>query len=355
MQIEVKMPDISTTGTEITILKWLINLDDPIKRGQPLLEVETDKATMEVEAVSDGILKEVLVQPEDKVLVGQVIAIIEKGQSANDTAREEVPNSSSKAEVDTTQQQKLDVAAAKELDKPVDSDRQKSFFAKNRHAVQKAAGPKSIPLTSAQKVVARRMQQSKQTVPHYYLQTSVNAEPMVARREASSKRIAWDAFFVRAVSKALERFDRMSYRFEDDKLVSQGSDAVGVAVSVGDELYVVPITTAGSKSVEQIADEIHSEIERIHQGNPEAWSIRPANITVSNLGVSDVESFAAVLNPPEAAILAIGKVKPQPVVQDNQVIVQRRVSIVLSVDHRVANGKYAADFLSCIVQELENS
>jgi len=354
LQVEVKMPDVSTTGTEITILQWLVGLNGPVKRGQPLLEVETDKATMEVEAASDGTLKKVLVQSGDEVHVGQVIAVIERGQSSSDTTTKEVQNISSEAAADTTQQRKLPVAPVKQLNKPVDNDEQRGFFAKNRQTVQRAATQDSFLLTTAQKVVARRMQQSKQTVPHFYLQTSVNAEPMAARREASSKRIAWDAFFVKAVGKALTRFDRMCCRFEDGKLVSQGSDAVGVAVSVDDDLYVVPIDTPAAKSVEQITDEIHSEVERINQGDPEARSIRPANITVSNLGASNVESFTAVVNPPEAAILAIGRVKPQAVEQDDQVIVQRRVSVVLSVDHRVVNGKYAADFLSHIAEELES-
>ena len=156
-----------------------------------------------------------------------------------------------------------------------------------------------------------------------------------------------------AVSRVFKQFGRMCCHIENNQLVRQSTEAIGIAVSVEQDLYVVAVDNPASKSVEQISEEILSQVEQIRQGNPKAKKIRPANITITNLGSANVEVFTAIVNPPEASILAIGKVKPQAVVQDGKVIVQNRVSVVLSVDHRVANGKYAADFLSVIVEELE--
>ena len=116
---------------------------------------------------------------------------------------------------------------------------------------------------------------------------------------------------------------------------------------------MIAIAAASSKTPEQISDEIRAAVQRLEAGDLEARAARPPDITITNLGASKVESFAAIINPPEAAILAIGKIAPAAVVQEGQVVVQNRVSLTLSVDHRIVNGRYAADFLSAIVSEVE--
>jgi pyruvate dehydrogenase E2 component (dihydrolipoamide acetyltransferase) len=145
----------------------------------------------------------------------------------------------------------------------------------------------------------------------------------------------------------------MGLRFENDRLVPAASDAVGVAVDHNGELYVIALTSPATKSPEQISDEIRATVDRLRAGEPDARRLHPAAMTVTNLGAANVETFTAIVNPPEAAILAIGKVAPAAVVQDGKVVPQHRVSLTLSVDHRVVNGKYAAEFLGAIVQELE--
>jgi len=310
MNFEVKVPDISTTGDSVVLTRWLIEAGQPVKRGQALVEVETDKATTEVESAAAGTLKELKAGAGDKVAVGQVIAIIEKTDTGAPAKPAKVPTAESAPEP---------VAVPKEQPaaKPAKAG---GMFAKNRQARDaQQAGPEAISLSPTQRVVGKRMLQSKQTAPHFYLQTSLNAEPMVKKRQAAAdtgKKLAWDAFFVKAVSQALKKFDRMSYRIENDRLIPHGAGAVGVAVSIDEALYVVPIT-------------------------------------ITNLGVANVEVFTPIINPPESSILSIGKTKPQAVVVDGKVAVQNRVSIVLSVDHRVINGKYAADFLTCIVEKME--
>ena len=198
------------------------------------------------------------------------------------------------------------------------------------------------------------MVQSKQTIPHFYLQTSANAEAMRLRRQArAGKPIAWNAFFVHAVGKALRRFERLAFRFEDDRLVFQEADAVGLAVDVEGDLFTLAIDHPADKTPEVISREIDEGVALLRSGEPRARQARPAALTVSNLGNSGIESFAAVINPPESAILAVGKVMPVVTVVDGQIAVQHRVNLTLSVDHRVTSGKYAADFLGEVVRELE--
>jgi pyruvate dehydrogenase E2 component (dihydrolipoamide acetyltransferase) len=341
MELPMKMPDLATTDSAIKLIRWLVEPGQPVKRGQPLLEIETDKATSEVESIATGILKELRARPDDMVSVGQVIAVFEVAGASPDSTQVQVPS--------TAPNQPVPASAPA----PV---RSSGLFARNRAAASERVIAKSAvaALSSNQRTVGRRMQASKQIIPHYYLQASANAEPMIARRKtAAPKKLVWDAFFVSAVSNALVKYDRMCRRFENDELVISETDAVGVAVDVQDDLYVLAITGPRNKSPEQISDEIRAGVERLKQGDLEARAIRPTNITITNLGASIVESFAAIINPPEAAILAIGRIAPAAVVQEGQVVVQNRVSLTLSVDHRIVNGKYAADFLNAIVREVE--
>lgn len=353
MDFEVKVPDISTTGDSVVLTNWLIEVGQQVKRGQAIVEVETDKATTEVESAASGTLKELKAQPGDNVAVGQVIAIIEKKGAAS-----AAPAQSTK----TPAAEPLPVEKPAATDQPTPQPAKPAggMFAKNRQAREETkqptedAGLQAVPLSPTQRVVGQRMLQSKQTAPHFYLQTSANAEPMAKKRKAApEKKIAWDAFFVKAVAQALKKFNKMCYRIENDKFIPHGAGAVGVAVSIDENLFVVPIEQPTSKTVEQISDEIRDKVAKIQQGDSAAKKIRPAAITVTNLGVANVEVFTPIINPPESSILSIGKTKPQAVVENGQIIIQNRVSIVLSVDHRIINGKYAADFLTCIVEELE--
>jgi pyruvate dehydrogenase E2 component (dihydrolipoamide acetyltransferase) len=230
------------------------------------------------------------------------------------------------------------------------------MFAKNRAAAASPppAGPASIALSPAQATAARRMQQSKQTIPHFYLQTSANAEPLLRRRAAAAgQNLAWDAFFVHAAGQALKKFPRLACRYEADRLVPAATDAVGVAVDHADELFVVAIVDPAAKTPGQISDELRTLVTRLRAGDPEARRLRPASLTITNLGSTGVETFAAIVNPPEAAILAIGQAAPVPAVVDGQVVAQTRLSLTLSADHRIVSGNYAAQFLDEVVRALE--
>ena len=134
-----------------------------------------------------------------------------------------------------------------------------------------------------------------------------------------------------------------------------GTDAIGVAIDHEGELFVIAVASPAGKTVGQISAEIRQGVERLRSGDPDARRVRPALMTVTNLGVSNVESFTPIINPPEAAILGVGRVKPTPVARaDGSIAVEPRCTLTLSVDHRIASGKYAGDFLGAIVEEIEH-
>ncbi len=341
MDVEMKMPDLSTTGDAVRIVSWSVQVGGKIARGQPLLEVETDKATMEVEAIAGGVLKRVLVAAGDTVAVGQAVAVIESADAA-------VPGPPEGA---------AGVGSASGARR--DSRTSDSMFARNRaRAALESATPTgtsgaapaaAIPLSVAQRTVARRMQQSKQTIPHYYLERSFDASRIAAFRQAAGGAILWDAFFVIAAGRALRRHERMTYRLDGDQFRPQASDAVNVAVDVNDDLSVVRIAGASTRSAAEISADIQRTVERLRAGDPEAARVQPADLTISNLGGLGVDAFLPIINPPEAAVLGIGRIVPTPVVVENAVVVQPRAMLALCVDHRIVNGRYAAAFLGELV------
>ena len=319
----MKMPDLSTTDSAIKLVRWLVQPGQTVKRGQPLCEIETDKAASEVESIVAGVLKEFRAQPGDMVVVGQEIALFETETSPNP-------------------------APAKGP----------GLFARNRAAVPAPnvapAPAPTIALSQSQQTVGRRLQSSKQNIPHFYLQASANAEPMIRRRQAASPKPVWEAFFVSAIGKVLKDFERIRWRLGTEGVSAAPSSDIGVAVDVRGDLFVAAIATPPGSSVEEISKVIRARVQEIESGTGEARGIRPAAITITNLGASCIETFTAIINPPEVAILAIGKIGPVPVVQNGQVTVQQRVALTLSADHRVLNGKYAADFLGAIIREIES-
>ena len=366
MDVEMKMPDLSTTGDEVRVVSWVVEVGGKVTRGAPLLEVETDKATMEVEAIAGGVLKQVLAPPGTNVGVGQVIAVIESEAGTPTVASSPAPAQPASAAPASAGPAVANAPAPA----PATTVKAGGMFARNRArapeppaaptgagggaAATGAATPPALPLSVAQRTVARRMQQSKQTIPHYYLQRSFDAGRIVALRAAApGEPIAWDAFFATAAARALARYERIRCRIDGEQLRPQAADAVNVAVDIDGDLYVVLVSKPAAKSLAQVSAEIRHAVERLRAGDADAARVRPADITISNLGGVGVETFLPIINPPEAAVLGIGAIRPQAVVVDGQVVVGQRATLTLCVDHRIVNGRYAGAFLGELVAQLE--
>ena len=347
MKQEIKMPDLATTGAAIKIVRWLKQPGQPVKRGEFLLEIETDKSAMEVESSAEGILLETRVQPGSEAAAGDLIAILEVASVAP------APTASP---VQSTEPTATPAAAPAPT---AAGARPAGLFARNRAAAQTAPAEvrsADLALSPARRTAARRLQESKQSIPHFYLESSANVRVLIARREAAGPvKPAWDAYFVQAVSRALPRFERMAYRFEAERLVPQGTTDLGVAADLDGELFVVPVSAPATKDVATISRDIREAVASLRAGDPARRRVQPGVMTLSNLGSTGVERFTAIINPPEAAILAIGRIGPVVVARGDTFAIEQRVALTLSVDHRVVNGKYAAEFLAAIVREIEST
>jgi len=352
MNVDIKMPDLATTDSDVAIVRWLIEVGQTVQRGQPLLEIETDKATMEVESVAVGTLRVVHVSAGERVAVGQVIASVE----TEDIVKAQIQPVATLEVFPVVVQQAPPSGSI-----PVQANGQRrSLFDRNKAIRGRVfmSKPNRLALSANQREVGRRMLHSKQTIPHFYLTTSANAEGMIARRattlqQTPAVKLVWDALFVQAAAHALQAFERMTYKLEDDTLIRRDTTAIGVAVDIDDALYVVAVEDPLNNTLESISKTIEAKVAAIRQDESGAKRAIETCLTITNLGAENIETFQAIVNPPEAAILAIGKIAPSVVAQNDRIIIQQRVALSLSVDHRVINGKYAAKFLSRIVNELE--
>lgn len=346
MKHEMKMPDLATTGSVIRITRWLKQSGQAVKRGDILLDVETDKSAMEVESTVTGTLLEIRMPEDTEVTGGDVIAVFEVEGASPAPAQ---PSAAPVPEPKTEPVPPRPAAAAP----PTATS---GMFARNRAAAQPAASAaREIVLSPAHRTAARRLQESKQTVPHFYLQLSVNATSLVARREtAAEPKPVWDAFFVQAVARVLPRFDRLACRFEEGRLVPQPSANIGVAADIDGDLFIASVNSPSTQSLTQISQQIRLAVDGLRAGNPGLMRITSGAFTISNLGSTGVDSFTAIINPPEAAILAIGAIKPVATCVEGKFVAQPRVILTLSVDHRVVNGKYAANFLAALAKEIES-
>lgn len=354
MKYEMKMPDLATTGSVIRVVRWLKQRGQLVRRGEFLLEVETDKSAMEVESTVTGILSEIRMAAEAEVTGGDVIAVFEVEGTAAPAAAVPPP-----IKAEPSSESKAETAAPPDAENPPASS-PGGMFARNRSTAAKAFVADGTPaaeitLTPARRTAARRLQESKQTVPHFYLQSSANATALLARREAAGEpKPVWDAFFVQAAARVLPRFDQLAYRFEDGRLIAQASTNIGIAADIDGELFVASVDAAAGKSVAEISDQLRRSVAGLRDGNTDLMRITPGAFTISNLGSTGVESFTAIINPPEAAILAIGAIRPVVVAEGGGYTAQPRVTLTLSVDHRVVNGKYAATFLTALIKEIES-
>ncbi len=345
MNYEMRMPDLATTGSAIKIVRWLKAPGAPVQRGEFLLEIETDKSAMEIESPVWGILRETRVSAGGEVAGGDLIALLEVPSTAT------APTASAPAPAPAPP---APAASASPAPKPPTSG---GMFARNRAAKETTATaptPAPVAVSPARRTAARRLTESKQTIPHFYLQSSARAAALISLREQSSPPLVWDAFFVQAASRALQQFDRLRYRYDDGALVRQERNSIGVAVDLDDELFVTPVADPAGKSAAQISSEIRAQVERLRAGDPASQRLMPGVMTISNLGSTGIESFIPIINPPEAAILAIGAIREVVVPHGAGFATEARVQLTLAVDHRVVNGRYAARFFAALVAELEN-
>lgn len=407
----IRMPLLSDTMTEGKIVSWLKKEGDDIKSDEAIAEVETDKATMEVIPYASGTLLHIGVPAGEAAAVNQIIAIVgKKGTdiSAILEAEEEEENSSENQPEEKVTEQSSDsnketvVATSTAEDEDDDDDRIKASPLARKMAKEKgitlkdlkgtgdggriikrdidnfvpqavspeattsavttsALGKESytdIQLTQMRKTVARRLSESKFSAPHFYLRMSVKMDNAIAARKAmnevSEAKISFNDFIIKACAIALRKHPQVNSSWMNDFIRENHHVHIGTAVAIDEGLIVPVIKHADLKPLSEIAEESKSLINKAKTKKLQPQEFTGNTFTVSNLGMMDIDEFTAIINPPDSCILAVGKINPEPVVENGQVVVRHILKVTLSCDHRVVDGAVGAAFLQTLKTYLEN-
>jgi pyruvate dehydrogenase E2 component (dihydrolipoamide acetyltransferase) len=215
------------------------------------------------------------------------------------------------------------------------------------------------PRSKLRAIIGRRMTEAKQQVPHFYVTIEIDAGPLMDLRKqfnallSEDEKLSINDFIVKAAALNLQRFPALNVSLDGDQLVRHAQVNVGVAVALEDGLLTVVVHDADQKAIRQIGSESRIMIERARAGRVRPEDIEGSTFTVSNMGMFDVDHFIAIVNPPEAAIMAVGSVQQVPVVEDGKLAIGRRMKVTLSADHRITDGAEAARWLQSFAQMLE--
>jgi pyruvate dehydrogenase E2 component (dihydrolipoamide acetyltransferase) len=386
---EVPMPRLSDSMEEGTVLQWLKRVGDEVAAGEPLVEIETDKANMVYEADVAGALTEILVADGETAPVGSPIARIgEPAASAPAAAAEQAPVPSvpaprpardrrgpSASPVARRAADELGVELAavsgsgphgRILKADVEATAVAAPAARPQAATpaqaETAKGTATIvELSKLQQVVARRMSESKATAPHFYLEAEIDMTVAVEARQRLKRLAAADGpppptvndMVVKACALALRRFPKANGSYREGRLELYSRVNVGVAVAAEDALVVPTIFDADGKGLREIAAESRRLAAAVKDGSITPPELAGGTFTVSNLGMFGVSSFAAVVNSPQAAILAVGALAPKPAAVGDRVEVRQLMRVTLSCDHRILYGAEGAQFLAAIRDTLQ--
>jgi pyruvate dehydrogenase E2 component (dihydrolipoamide acetyltransferase) len=401
MATKILMPKLSDTMTEGVILKWLKKEGDKVKQGETLVEIESDKADMELEAFDSGLLRKILVPEGGKAGIGAPIGII---ASANEDitgllsdapfiAQQTKIMESSKGETPASLpslQPKTPAAAADGRVKA--SPLAKRLASENRIELRSitgsgpqgriikrdieplAAGKKpfsskilasiipgghrDIELSLIRKTIAKRMQESKQTVPHFYVTAEIDMEPAMSFREqlntSADSKISFTDILVKATAGTLMHHPNMNASYLGNVMRQFGEAHIAVAVALDEGLVTPVIRNCEQKTILQINLELHDLAERARSRKLKPEEYQGGTFTLSNLGMFGVEEFSAIVNPPEGAILAVGSIIEKPVVKKGQIVIGHTMKVTIASDHRIIDGAVAARFIQDLKILMEN-
>lgn len=402
MAVAVQLPALSPTMKEGRITKWLKNEGDKISSGTEIAECETDKSNLAIEAYDDGVLLKILVKAGDSAPVGSTIAWIGKaGEKVPDAApvaaaAPAAPAPAAAAPVaaaaptvpakpvpppppaapagrlrasplakKVAEAQGVDLAGVqgsgpngrivrRDVEAAAEKKPAAPVFARATGVRQQ---PTNLPVTTMRKVIAQRLTEVKPGVPHFYLTVELEMDQALKLREeakAKELKLSVNDIIVKAVGVAVRRFPRINQVFAGDVIQQLQNVDVGVAVAIEDGLITPIVKDADQKGLAEIAAEVRDLAERAKKKALKPDEYTGGSITVSNLGMFGIDSFIAVINPPQASILAVGKVEPKVVVRDGQMVIRQMMSMTFSGDHRVVDGAVGAQFLQVVRELIEH-
>jgi len=345
MAREVRLPKLGDTMEEGTIVDCRVNLGDLVKSGDVLFDIETDKATLELESPEDGLVKQIIAGPGQTYRVGTPLLIL--GQKDEQLSKEYLRSLGNIAAVP---------AAAKPVIK-TETLTEEFYEIKSASAGQIKLGAK-IAISRLQKITAQKMLRSKQEIPCFYLTVRADVTELVAYRtrvnETSEIKVAYNDFIIKAVATGLEKFPIMTGQLEGDTIKLADAIGVGLAISVKDGLAAPIVRDANKKTVVEIAKYTKQLIERTQNNQLTLEDLEGGCITVSNLGALGIDFFIPIVVPGQCSILGIGQIKDACIPDDENINIRKVMNMTLSVDHKVANGAIAAQFLDFVKKLLED-
>jgi pyruvate dehydrogenase E2 component (dihydrolipoamide acetyltransferase) len=373
----VILPKLGLTMDEGRFVAWLKKEGDHVEAGEVLFEVETDKATMEVESPVAGFVRRLLAAAGDEIPVTSVIALI---STTADEPITEAPEPAAALEPELvvapapapaagpsggTDERVVASPAARKRAAELGVDlsgirpaRGGRISVEDVEAGAAAAasaapgtGPAREPLSRMRRVIAERMTRSFRDVPQFSVSRDVDMTTAGTARTAAG--VSYADVLIRAVARTLVDHPRLTMRYDPEGLIPGDGIHLGIAVALDDGLLVPVLRDADTKDLAEISRERSMLQSGARAGKLAADALAGAVMTISNLGANGVDRFTAIVNPPEAAILAVGRVRDQVVARAGQVVVAPIVSLTLSVDHRVADGAEAASFLADLAGRLE--
>jgi pyruvate dehydrogenase E2 component (dihydrolipoamide acetyltransferase) len=351
MATEIRLPQLGKTMEEGTIIKCLVNVGDKVGRGDILFELETDKATVEMESPDSGYVKAILVQAGQTAAVHQTLLVL--GDKDEQVSREYLDSIKKKinskvSETTSSKNEPPSAVTQAEIVEAVSSSNVQGQYKLGQ----------VFTLGRLQKLTGQRMLQSKQQIPCFYLMARADVTGLVEYREGINRqgepKVSYNDFIIRAMAMGLERFEIMTGQFEGQAIKLADSIGVGLAISVPSGVVAPVVKDADKKDVRQIARETAALIERAQNGKLSPDDLEGGCITVSNLGAFGVESFIPVVVPGQCSILGIGAIIDTPVSDLGNMVIRKLMNITLSVDHRIANGAYAGQFLDYVRKLLED-
>jgi pyruvate dehydrogenase E2 component (dihydrolipoamide acetyltransferase) len=362
MVTKIVMPKLSLTMKEGTVGKWYKREGENIQKGEPIVEIISEKATYDLEAPETGTLRKILITEGTDAPVDAVLAVI----TAPDEAFSETELPAEKPEATAqTEKEVLASPAAKRLAKEhgIDLSQVKGSGPDGRiaeddvkHFIEQTSIPalkikEIIPLSGFRKTTAERVTASFRTAPHSTLMMETNMTEATKLHEKQS--ISYTAILVSATSKALQEHPIINSTLDENRIKIYEDINIGVAVATEHGLLVPVIHNANKKSLKEIDTAILGMIEKAKQGKLAKEELTGGTFTVTNLGMYEVDFFTPIINPPEAAILAAGRITQKPVVMNGKIEAKLTMMLSLSYDHRILDGAPAAEFLLKIKQKIE--
>ncbi|MDR7544573.1 MAG: dihydrolipoamide acetyltransferase family protein [Armatimonadota bacterium] len=404
---EIIMPKMGDAMTEGRIVRWMKQPGEAVRKGEPIAEIETDKVNVDLEAEWDGVVARILVGAGEVAPVGAPIAVLDASGATPDRAATpppmQAPRPAAPAVPEDTPEPASTLARGPATPAPpgavrasplarrlaaqhgislasiagtgpegriTKEDVEAAIAAASRPPVPAArapvgpptaaAPPADVPLTRMRQTIARRMTESKQRVPHIYIAMTITMDAALALRkqlnegQPEAARISINDMVVRAAALALTKFPALNASFTGEAIRYNTEININIGVALPEGLIAPTLYHCDRKSLWEIATDSRTLAERARTGRLRPEDLTGGTFTISNLGMYGVEVFSAIINPPQAAILAVGAASPRPVVRDGTVVVATTMQATVSADHRVTDGAEVAKFLGEVKRLLEN-